>query len=320
METDVQPAADEALRLATLRGYGILDSPPEDCFEHLVNTAVVLLAAPIGLISLVDEKRVWFKARVGLHAAEMPREHAFCSHAVSTNGVAMVVSDARADPRFRGNPFVIGAPHFAFYAGVRLTAPNGQPIGTLCVLDRVSRAQPDARQVAALTDLAALAMEAIELRSVGRAAQETARINRLAVDRLHDAHRGLLAAYRAKSEFFASLSHGLRTPLNAVIGYADLIARGSCPPDTLTDSALAISDASAHAEAWSTTSWNSAAWKPAKCRWPGAGCHCDHGARALRIVDAFAASHDVRLTRRSPSRIAQCMAIRCGSSRCCSTC
>ena len=57
-----------------------------------------------------------------------------------TDGVAMVVPDARADPRFQDNPFVVGAPHFAFYAGVRLTAPNGQPIGTLCVLDRVSRA------------------------------------------------------------------------------------------------------------------------------------------------------------------------------------
>ena len=89
-------------------------------------------------------------------------------------------------------------------------------------------------------------MEAIELRSAGRAAQETARINRLAVDRLHDAHRGLLAAYRAKSEFFSSLSHELRTPLNAVIGYADLIAKGACTPETLTGSAQAISDAGRH--------------------------------------------------------------------------
>jgi signal transduction histidine kinase len=297
VRTDAQPAADEALRLATLRAYGILDSPPEDCFEHLVNTAVVLLAAPIGLISLVDERRVWFKARVGLHAAEMPREHAFCSHAMRCNGVAMVVSDARADPRFQGNPFVVGAPNFAFYAGVRLTAPNGQPIGTLCVLDRASRAQPDARQIAVLTDLAALTMEAIELRSAGRAAQETARINRRAVDRLHEAHRGLLAAYRAKSEFFASLSHELRTPLNAVIGYADLIARGACKPEALNDSAQAISDAGRYMLSLVNDILEfgrlEAGGMPIAWRQVPLPLMVEE---ALRIVDAFAGSHDVLLS------------------------
>ncbi len=167
MQADAQLATNKALRLATLREYGILDTPPEDCFDHLIRTAAALLAAPIGIISLVDERRVWFKARMGLDAAEMPREHAFCSHALLTNGAAMVVLNAHADPRFRNNPFVIGAPHIGFYASVWLTAPNGLPIGTLCVLDRMPRAPPDARQIAALTDLAAFAMQAIELRSAG---------------------------------------------------------------------------------------------------------------------------------------------------------
>ena len=314
MRTDAQPAADEALRLATLRAYGILNSPPEDCFEHLVNTAVVLLAAPVGLISLVDERRVWFKARVGLHAAEMPREHAFCSHAVRSNGVAMVVSDARADPRFEGNPFVVGAPHFAFYAGVRLTAPNGQPIGTLCVLDRVSRARPDARQIAVLTDLAALTMEAIELRSAGRAAQETARINRLAVDRLHEAHRGLLAAYRAKSEFFASLSHELRTPLNAVIGYADLIARGACTPEALNDSAQAISDAGRHMLSLVNDILEfgrlEAGGMPIVWRQVRIAAHGGRGAAHRRRLRRLA-RHSAHAGR-SPGRIARCAVTRCG--------
>ena len=246
MQADVQPAIDETRRLATLREYGILDTPPEYCFDNLVRTAAALLAAPIGLVSLVDERRVWFKARLGLDATEVPREHAFCANALLTGGAAMVVPNAHVDPRFRDNPLVVGVPHASFFAGVWLTAPNGLPIGILCVLDPVPRAPPDARQIAALTDLAALAMEAIELRRAGLAAQETARINRRVADRLREAHRGLLAAYRAKSEFLSSLSHELRTPLHAMIGYADLIATGVSSPDDLSDHAQAISEAGQH--------------------------------------------------------------------------
>jgi hypothetical protein len=38
------------------------------------------LMLPLRLISLVDAERQWFKVRVGLEAAETPRNVAFCSH------------------------------------------------------------------------------------------------------------------------------------------------------------------------------------------------------------------------------------------------
>ncbi|WP_449233747.1 response regulator [Azospirillum doebereinerae] len=47
---------------------------------------------------------------------------------------------------------------------------------------------------------------------------------------LQDARRAAEAANRSKGEFLASLSHELRTPMNAVIGFADLIARESEGP------------------------------------------------------------------------------------------
>jgi signal transduction histidine kinase len=293
---DVQPTIDEQLRLATLREYGILDTLPEDCFDNLVRAAAALLAAPIGLISLVDERRVWFKARVGLDAVEIPREHAFCAHALLTGGAAMVVANANVDPRFRENPLVIGAPHARFFAGVWLTAPNGMPIGMLCVLDAVPRTPPDTRQIAALTDLAALAMEAIELRSAGRAAQETARINRLVADRLHEAHRGLLAAYRAKSEFLASLSHELRTPLHAIIGYADLIAAAVPPPLAPSGHAQAISEAGRHMLTLVNDILEFSRLEAGQV--PLAWHHVALPGlvdEALRMVGAFARSHEVRM-------------------------
>lgn len=50
-------------------------------------------------------------------------------------------------------------------------------------------------------------------------------------EELSQAHRGAIAANKAKSTFLAHMSHELRTPLNATIGFADLIANQAFGPD-----------------------------------------------------------------------------------------
>ena len=64
----LEPAtpANEDARLAALRAMNILDTPPEDYLDRIANIAAQLFNVPIVLISLVDEKRQWFKARHGL--------------------------------------------------------------------------------------------------------------------------------------------------------------------------------------------------------------------------------------------------------------
>jgi signal transduction histidine kinase len=51
---------------------------------------------------------------------------------------------------------------------------------------------------------------------------ERARLRRAA----REAHENAQAATRAKSEFLATMSHEMRTPLNAVLGYTELLALG----------------------------------------------------------------------------------------------
>ncbi len=90
---------------------------------------------PVALISLVDSNRQWFKAKVGLNVDETERDVAFCAHSILRPSEIMEVPNALLDPRFVDNLLVTDGPMFRFYAGVPLIAPNGDALGTLCVLD-----------------------------------------------------------------------------------------------------------------------------------------------------------------------------------------
>ncbi len=127
------PADDEA-RLQSLRELLILDTPPEERYDRLVEFAASEFDVPMALISLVDRHRQWFKARVGLDACETSREISFCGHAI-TQDQLFEVQNALQDPRFADNPLVVGAPHIRSYLGAPLVLPGGARIGTLCLLD-----------------------------------------------------------------------------------------------------------------------------------------------------------------------------------------
>ena len=154
--------ADESARLASLRAYRILDTEPEQAFDDIVLLASQICGAPISLITLVDEHRQWFKARVGVSIMETSRSVSFCAHAIQGRAT-FVVPDALDDDRFRENPMVRGEPHIRFYAGAPLISREGQAIGTLCVVDRVPRTLTD-EQERALEALRRQAESQLELK------------------------------------------------------------------------------------------------------------------------------------------------------------
>ncbi len=155
--------ANEAERLAALERYGILDSEIEAEYEDITRLAAALCHTPIALISLVDRDRQWFKSRYGLEAPETARDLSFCAHAVAS-GQALVIPDASIDSRFADNALVTDAPHIRFYAGSPLIDPSGHALGTLCVIDRKSRAGLTAEESEALQSLARLVMRHFEWR------------------------------------------------------------------------------------------------------------------------------------------------------------
>jgi GAF domain-containing protein len=149
--------ADDHDRLAALRALLILDTPPEERYDKIVRFAAEEFDVPIALVSLIDQDRQWFKARVGLDVCETGRDVSFCGHAILQPEI-FVIPDARQDQRFADNPIVTGEPKVIFYAGAPFTEPSGYTIGTLCLIDHRPRTL-DATELAILASLRDLLQE-----------------------------------------------------------------------------------------------------------------------------------------------------------------
>ncbi len=157
---------NEQERLSKLRSYEILDTEGEKTFDHITSLAAEMCGTSISLISLVDEKRQWFKSHHGIETKELPRDISFCGHAILGADI-FIVNDARTDDRFSDNPLVINLPNVTFYAGVPLRTPDGVNLGTLCVIDSSPRDLTDA-QKKILQSLAKHVIDLLELRNKNR--------------------------------------------------------------------------------------------------------------------------------------------------------
>ncbi len=158
-------------RLKALAAYRIIESDPEPLFDELVELASFICGTPISLITLLEEDRQWFKAKLGLEIDSTARKDAFCSYTICQEEV-LVIEDASKDDRFSQNPLVTGPPFIRFYAGVPLVDPNGFALGSLCVIDREPR-HLTTHQLEALIKLGRQAMSNIVLHRKVLEEQET---------------------------------------------------------------------------------------------------------------------------------------------------
>ncbi len=114
-------------------------------------------------VSLVEIGRQWFKAAVGLPVTETRRDASFCAWGLLEPSRTLVVPDTALDERFAHNPLVTGELGLRSYAGVPLVTAEGQPLGSLCVLDTRPRALT-AEQLSSLRVLATQVVTLLELR------------------------------------------------------------------------------------------------------------------------------------------------------------
>lgn len=158
---------NEHARIDSLKSYNILDSLPEKEFDDITSLASEICQTKISAVSLIDEKRQWFKSIHGLNATETPRDVAYCAHAINDAPNVLEVEDAAKDERFIDNPLLTGAPHVRFYAGVPLVNDEGYALGTLCVIDSEPKKLSE-NQLKSLKSLSRHVVALMELRKQQR--------------------------------------------------------------------------------------------------------------------------------------------------------
>ena len=189
---------NEEERLAAVRRYQILDTPPDGSFDRITTLAARLLDTPISTITIVDSDRIWFKSKHGIDAEQIGRDPGLCASAICHEDT-WVVSDAASDPRTLENPLVRGDLGLRFYVGAPLKTRDGFNLGTLNVIGREAR-EPTPEEIATLEDLASIVVDELELR--------------LAALREEQNLEGM------RTDFLTTAAHELRTPLAAVYGAA----------------------------------------------------------------------------------------------------
>jgi len=208
---------NERERLKTLHRLRVLDTPPEERFDRVTRAVSAAFNAPIALIALLDERRQWFKSRVGLDRRETPRNQAFCHHTIEQNGV-MVVPDTTRDARFRDNPLVTEAPNIRFYAGAPLIAADGNRLGALSVIDTKPRSDFGQAERDLLVRLADLVTREIEVQE---------RVVRFSPHRLVITAAGSFGIVFAGSVLFLRLAPALDIPASVALAAGLLASVGA---------------------------------------------------------------------------------------------
>ena len=166
LDKDLSTSLRDPERVAALRRTGLLDAPPDPTFERLTRLARRLLNCPASFLCLLEEDGQFLASAAGLPefvgvTRRTPLCQSFCQCAVATRA-DFAIADAREHAVLRDDPAVRDLGLIA-YAGVPLLTPDGQALGTFCVLDRVPRHWSEA-ELADLHDLAALATVEIHRR------------------------------------------------------------------------------------------------------------------------------------------------------------
>ena len=197
------------------------DAFAEDPFDRLTRMASRLIGAPVALIALLEAGHFRLRSQLGLGLGGRDLPAALCA-ATAEGGDALIISDAKADPRFARDPAVTGPPHLRAFGGVPLRRPFGTGVaGVFCVLDRSPRPfTPE--QVKTLKYLAAIAEDEID-KDGARSAVPAAGSSVLAgaPPRSDDAEevvelRRLFASHDTAVFLHESMAVGMRSPISGV--------------------------------------------------------------------------------------------------------
>src|SRR3546814_17824789 len=123
---------NETKRIAAVRRYEILDTPPDGAFDSITAIAARRFGVFIAIVSIVDTDRIWFKSHHGLPAQQSDREAGVCESAILTAD-PHIQEEVTNDPCALANPLVADDLGCSFYAGVPHHTRQGVGEGNRCV-------------------------------------------------------------------------------------------------------------------------------------------------------------------------------------------
>ncbi|MDP1842977.1 MAG: GAF domain-containing sensor histidine kinase [Sediminibacterium sp.] len=223
---------NEQERIQELYRMLILDTQSEKDFDEIVQVASRICKVPISLISLVDTKRQWFKAKIGLNDEEINRDFAFCAHTILQDDIFQV-EDAVKDERFVDNPLVTSDPNIRFYAGVPLVTSKGFKLGSLCVIDSKPR-QLNEDQLFALDVLSKQVIKLFELRLRNMEIEAKNAI-------VESQKQHLEELSQIQSKVISIVAHDVRSPVAALKNVLDLKKSDDITNEEMNDFMVMVS-------------------------------------------------------------------------------
>lgn len=196
-------------------------------WQRMVDLLAGMSGMPYAMINRKEGEELVVQAvSRGLEIYE-PEQHidfqlnTYCARTLR-DGQALEVGDASRLPVMQDNPTAQAG--LVAYYGLPIRHPDGRLFGTICMLDEHPH-QPDepARELIAMMRDSIEQDLAVLERNAELACSES---------KAREAQAEAAKASRAKSDFLARVNHELRTPLGAVLGFAQLLGLDATAPLT----------------------------------------------------------------------------------------
>lgn len=200
---------NDAERVQALRSFGLSKEQREDDFDQITQLASQFTNMPISLVSLVDDKEVWFKSSHGIDLCSSDRGVSLCSYTINNEENTLVLENIKNDKRFKDSTFLNAETNpFVFYAGVCLVDNQGYKLGTLCVIDN----KPNTISSSQLNSLKILAKQVVKLMELRKA-------NKV----LREVQGDLKKKNKELRSFAGVVSHDMKMPLANIIITTDIL-------------------------------------------------------------------------------------------------
>ena len=191
-----------------LEDYYLFDSDAEIEYDNITFLASKICNTPISTITLLDDKRQWFKSKIGFEHSETPLNMSFCALSISKCKKVIVVPNLMEDADFSAIGKLNGLEKDGFYAAVTLFNEDEIPLGTLCVIDYESKVLDEDQ------------MKALEI--LGRQVEELFKIRKKNIQ-LNKNYEVLKEKYTELKQFSNTISHDIQTPINNIISLISLL-------------------------------------------------------------------------------------------------